>query len=191
MQEPEQFPVESTSSGQAPAAPGPGQPPAAPAAPEAAPGPEELLKQAQQEAAQARDAWLRAVAEQENIRKRAQTDVAAAHKFALEGFAGALLPVKDSLESALSVESDSLEHLRSGVELTLKLLGQAFDKHRLTEINPAPGEKFDPHRHQAMCAVESDTHAPNTVMNVMQKGYALNDRVLRPALVTVVKAREG
>lgn len=180
MQESEQIPVESTNSEPAPAA-----------APEALPGPEELLKQAQQEAAQAKDAWLRAVAEQDNIRKRAQADVAAAHKFALEGFAGALLPVKDSLESALAADNATLEHLRSGVELTLKLLGQAFEKHRIAEINPGAGEKFDPHRHQAMCAVESDAYAPNTVMNVMQKGYALNDRVLRPALVTVAKAKEG
>jgi molecular chaperone GrpE len=157
----------------------------------AAPSPEDLLKQARDEAALAKDAWLRAVAEQDNIRKRAQADVSAAHKFALEGFAGALLPVKDSLESALSAENSSLEHLRSGVELTLRLLGQVFDRHKVAEIDPAPGEKFDPHRHQAMCAVDSDTHAPNTVMNVMQKGYALNDRVLRPALVTVSKAKEG
>ncbi|HSD61015.1 MAG TPA: nucleotide exchange factor GrpE [Burkholderiales bacterium] len=182
MPEPEKMAVESAASEQEPMAA---------AAPEAAPGPEELLKQAQQEAAQAKDAWLRAVAEQDNIRKRAQADVGAAHKFALEGFAGTLLPVKDSLESALAAENATQEHLRSGVELTLKLLGQAFEKHRITEINPAPGEKFDPHRHQAMCAVDSDAHAPNTVINVMQKGYALNDRVLRPALVTVAKAKEG
>lgn len=184
MQEPEQNPVQTTSSEQA-------APAAAPAPEPAAPTAEDLLKQARDEAALAKDAWLRAVAEQDNIRKRAQADVAAAHKFALEGFAGALLAVKDSLESALAAENSSLEHLRSGVELTIKLLGQAFDKHRIVEINPAAGEKFDPHRHQAMCAVDSDTHAPNTVMNVMQKGYALNDRVLRPALVTVAKAKEG
>ncbi len=181
MQETEKPVSESTASEAAPAAAAEAPPPA----------PEELLMQAQQEAAQAKDAWLRAVAEQDNIRKRGQADVAAAHKFALEGFAGALLPVKDSLESALAAENSSPEHLRSGVELTLKLLGQAFDKHRITEINPAPGEKFDPHRHQAMCAVDSEAHAPNTVMNVMQKGYALNDRVLRPALVTVARAKEG
>ena len=181
MQEPEQIPVETTSS-----EPTPAPPPEA-----AAPTADALLDQAQQQAADMKEAWLRAVAEQENIRKRAQADVSAAHKFALEGFAGALLAVKDSLESALTAENATPEHLRSGVELTLKLLGQAFDKHRVTEINPAPGEKFDPHRHQAMCAVDSETHAPNTVMNVMQKGYALNDRVLRPALVTVAKAKEG
>jgi molecular chaperone GrpE len=181
MQESNQNPVETTSSEPAPA----------PAPEPAAPSADELLKQARDEAALAKDAWLRAVAEQDNIRKRAQADVSAAHKFALEGFAGALLPVKDSLESALVSENSSLEHLRSGVELTLKLLGQAFDKHKVAEINPAPGEKFDPHRHQAMCAVDSDTHAPNTVINVMQTGYALNDRVLRPALVTVAKARDA
>ncbi|HEX6827758.1 MAG TPA: nucleotide exchange factor GrpE [Burkholderiales bacterium] len=182
MQEPEQIPFESESS----------EPSAAtPPTPDGAPGSEELLTQAQQEAAQAKDAWLRAIAEQENIRKRAQIDVAAAHKFALEGFAGALLPVKDSLESALAADDANPEHLRSGVELTLRLLGQAFEKYRVTEISPAAGERFDPHRHQAMCAVESDAHPANTVMNVMQKGYALNDRVLRPALVTVAKARES
>lgn len=181
MQESDQNPVETTSSEPAPA----------PVPEAAAPSADELLKQARDEATLAKDAWLRAVAEQDNIRKRAQADVSAAHKFALEGFAAALLPVKDSLESALASENSSLEHLRSGVELTLKMLGQAFDKHKVAEINPATGEKFDPHRHQAMCAVESDAHAPNTVMNVMQKGYALNDRVLRPALVTVAKAKEG
>jgi molecular chaperone GrpE len=188
MQEPEQIPIESGSSEfAAAAAPTPEEPPV----PEARPATEEELKRVREEVAQLKDAWLRALAEQENIRKRAQADIAAAHKFALEGFAGSLLAVKDSLESALTVESDSLEHLRSGVELTLRVLAQAFEKYNVAEINPAPGDRFDPHRHQAMCAVESESHAPNTVMNVMQKGYALNDRVLRPALVTVAKAKEG
>ena len=149
---------------------------------------EEQLGKARQEAAQLKDAWLRAAADAENIRKRAQQDVGNAQKFALEGFGTELLPVRDSLESALAADA-SPEQTRSGVELTLRQLTQAFEKFGIIEIAPGKGEKFDPHRHQAMTLVESDAE-PNTVVHVMQKGYALNDRVLRPALVTVAKAPE-
>ena len=126
---------------------------------------------------------LRAVADADNARKRAQTEAANAQKYALERFANGLLPVLDSLEAAVS--SADL----SGVELVLRQLASALDKANIREIDPAPGERFDPYRHQAMAAVESKTE-PNTVVSVMQKGYSLADRVLRPALVTVAKAVE-
>ena len=148
---------------------------------------DEQLRAAELKAAEHHDAWLRAKAEADNIRKRAQDDVAKAHKFGIERFATDLLPVRDSLEAALAAENATAENMRSGVELTLRQLEAAFDRHQLREINPA-GEKFDPHRHQAMTAVESDAE-PNTVVSVMQKGYLLNDRVIRPALVAVAKAK--
>lgn len=150
---------------------------------------EELLKQAELAAQEHHDAWLRAKAEAENIRRRAQEDVAKAHKFAVEGFSSELLAVKDSLEAALAVENATVESLKSGVELTLKQLVSVFDKFNVAEINPV-GEKFDPHKHQAMGMVESDA-APNTVVTVLQKGYQLHDRILRPALVMVAKAKEA
>ncbi len=155
---------------------------------ETMPSLEELLKAAEIQAAEHHDAWLRAKAEAENIRRRAQEDVARAHKFAVEGFASELLAVKDSLEAALAADTSNAENLKSGVELTLKQLTGVFGKFNLTEINPV-GEAFDPHRHQAMSMVESDQPA-NTVVSVLQKGYLLNDRVIRPALVMVAKAKE-
>jgi molecular chaperone GrpE len=115
--------------------------------------------------------------------------VAKAHKYAIESFATELLPVKDSLEATLAAENAALEALRSGVELTLKQLASVFDKSGLKEINPA-GEKFDPHRHQAISMLPSDRE-PNTIINVLQKGYLLNDRVVRPALVTVAKGKDA
>jgi molecular chaperone GrpE len=151
------------------------------------PGPEGLLREAELKAAEHHDAWLRAKAETENLRRRAQEDIAKAHKYAAEKFAGEMLPVKDSLEAALATENAAVENLRSGVELTLKQLVAAFEKSGLAEINPT-GEKFDPHRHQAISALEDDGE-PNRVLNVLQKGYALSDRVIRPALVIVSKAR--
>lgn len=156
---------------------------------EVMPSLEELLKKAELDAQEHHDAWLRAKAETENVRKRAQSDVTAAHKFAVENFATELLAVKDSLEAALATDNASAETLKSGVELTLKQLTSAFDKFKLTEDNPA-GQKFDPHRHQAISMVESDAE-PNTVMQVLQKGYKLHERVIRPALVTVVKAKDA
>jgi molecular chaperone GrpE len=148
---------------------------------------QETLKKAEQQAQQHYDAWLRAKAEADNIRKRAQADVANAHKYAVETFAAELLPVHDSLEAALAADSATFEALRQGVELTLKQLDTALSKSGIKEISPI-GEKFDPHKHQAMTTVESDK-APNTVVHVLQKGYLLNDRVLRPALVTVSKPK--
>lgn len=165
--------------------------PETPVAPEARtdamPSTEELLKQAELLAAEHHDAWLRAKAETENVRRRAQEDIAKASRFAVERFAGELLAVKDSLEAALSNENQTAEALKSGVELTLKQLVSAFEKSSLIEISPA-GEKFDPHKHQAIGQLE-DAGEPNRVLNVLQKGYSLHDRVIRPALVMVSKAR--
>jgi len=146
-----------------------------------------LLKKAEDEALELKDAWLRARADIENVRKQSVTDVAKAYKYAIEKFAEELLPVKDSLESTLAADTASPEALRSGVELTLKQLGAAFEKAQIKEIAPA-GEKFDPHFHQAMAMVDSDKPA-NTIVTVLQKGYLLNDRVMRPALVAVAKAQ--
>jgi molecular chaperone GrpE len=145
-----------------------------------------LLKEAEDEAARVKDAWLRAKAETENIRKQAQNDIVKAHKYAIERFAQELLTVRDALELTLATPNATTEALKDGVELTLKNLNAAFEKARVVEINPA-GEKYDPHRHQAMTMIESD-QAPGTVVQVFQKGYLLNDRVLRPALVAVAKA---
>jgi molecular chaperone GrpE len=152
---------------------------------------DKLLAEAQARIDEQRDAWLRAVAETENIRKRAQADVAAAHKFGVERFAEGLLPVMDSLEAALASAKDSPETLRDGLELTLKQLKAAFQKANLMEIAPAPGARFDPHQHQAMAAVEAPNAAPNSIVSVVLKGYSLHDRIIRPALVTVAKALEN
>ncbi|HXZ95604.1 MAG TPA: nucleotide exchange factor GrpE [Burkholderiales bacterium] len=149
---------------------------------------EEMLRKAELAAQEHHDAWLRARAEADNIRKRAQVDIANAHKYAVENFSIAILAVKDSLEAALSSENATLESLKSGVDLTLKLLTSIFEKFNICEIN-ALGEKFDPHRHQAITTVES-VGEPNTVISVMQKGYTLNDRVIRPALVVVGKPKK-
>ncbi len=147
---------------------------------------EELLREAELKAAEHHDAWLRAKADTENLRRRTQEDIAKAHKYAAEKFATEMLPVKDSLEAALVAESPTVENLRSGVELTLKQLSAAFEKSGLTEINPL-GEKFDPHKHQAIGAQEAEGEA-NRVLIVLQKGYALNERIIRPALVMVSKS---
>jgi molecular chaperone GrpE len=174
------------------------EPPAGEAAQQAAaemptadviPSLEDLLKAAELKAAEHHDAWLRAKAETENVRRRAQEDIAKAGKFAMEKFAGELLAVKDSLEAALANDSQDPEALRAGVELTLRQLTAAFEKSNLMEINPIDA-KFDPHKHQAISQVEADGEA-NRVVSVLQKGYALHDRVIRPALVVVSKARNA
>jgi molecular chaperone GrpE len=158
----------------------------APAA-EVMPSLEDMLKAAELKAAEHHDAWLRAKAEGENIRRRAQDDIAKAGKFAVERFAGELLAVKDSLEAALANENQSAEALKGGVELTLRQLVSAFEKSNLAEVNPL-GEKFDPHKHQAISQLEADGE-PNHVITVLQKGYQLYERVIRPALVVVSKAK--
>ncbi len=149
----------------------------------------EAIAAAEAKAKEHHEAWLRAAAETENVRKRAQDDIARAHKYALEKFAGDLLQVKDSLEAALNAESQSVESLRAGVEVTLKQLAGIFERQQIREIDPA-GEPFDPHRHEAISMLPSEK-TPNTVINVLQKGYLLHDRVIRPALVTVAKPKEG
>ncbi len=149
---------------------------------------EDTIRLAELKAAEHHDAWLRAKAETENVRRRAQDDIAKASKFAVERFAGELLAVKDSLEAVLAAEAPNVEQMKAGTELTLKQLVSAFEKSRLTEINPQ-GEKFDPHFHQAISTLESEQE-PGTVLTVLQKGYLLADRVLRPALVIVAKARD-
>ncbi|WP_341675164.1 nucleotide exchange factor GrpE [Niveibacterium sp. SC-1] len=147
------------------------------------PGLTAQLRLAEQTAAEHHDAWLRAKAETENVRRRAAEDVIKAGKFAIERFATELLVVKDSLEQSLSIENPSLESIREGVELTLRNLVRAFEKGNVQEIDPT-GQKFDPHQHQAMSMVPSEQPA-NTVIQVFQKGYALEGRVIRPALVAV------
>ena len=156
---------------------------------ETIPSLEQMLKKAELDAAEHHDAWMRAKADAENIRKRAQIDIPNAHKYAIDKFSTELLPVMDSLDAALGVEKASVDNFKSGMELTLKQLTSAFEKFNLKQINPQ-GAKFDPHLHQAMCMVESDLPA-NTVVQVMQKGYILNDRVIRPALVSVSKGKEA
>src|SRR6185369_18048530 len=152
---------------------------------------DQLLAEAQVRIEEQKDARMRAMAEAENTRKRAQADVQAAHKFAVERMAEGLLPVMDSLEAALAASETAPRALRDGLELTLKQLQAAFHKANLAEILPAAGERFDPHLHQAIAAVDAAGAVANSVVAVVQKGYRLHDRVLRPALVTVAKALEN
>ena len=156
---------------------------------ETMPSLEQSLKAAELQAAEHHDAWLRAKAETENLRRRAADDADKARKYAIESFASELLAVKDSLEAALADAEPSIDTLQNGVELTLKQLASAFEKHKLLDIAPL-GEKFDPHLHQAISMVESDQPA-NTVVTVLQKGYRLHERTLRPALVMVAKAQDA
>ncbi|HEX7012434.1 MAG TPA: nucleotide exchange factor GrpE [Steroidobacteraceae bacterium] len=146
---------------------------------------QKALAEAEARAAEHKDLYLRALAEVENIRKRAARDLEQAHKFAVERFATDLIAVKDSLEMGL-VSSGSIESLREGTEATLKLLSKAFENAGLTEIDPR-GEPFNPQLHEAMAVQPSTEHAPNTVVQIIQKGYQLNGRVVRPARVIVSK----
>jgi len=172
-----------------PAVTGKGEAEFVPEAASADPAPDiaALLKKAEDEAADLKDAWLRARADTENVRKQAANDVARAHKFAIENFARDLLPVKDALEAALIIGAAPPDALKAGVELTLKQLVAAFEKAQIVAIDPV-GTRFDPNVHQAMTMVEADAPA-NTVAQVFQKGYVLNDRVLRPAMVAVVRPK--
>jgi len=146
-----------------------------------------------QSEARAQDNWeqlLRTKAEMDNLRRRTERELENAHKYALERFSQELLPVKDSLEMGVSVartEGAELANLLEGTELTLKMLNTVMEKFAIKEINPLD-EPFDPELHQAMSMLESPDKAPNTVINVMQKGYTLNDRLIRPAMVVVSKA---
>ena len=130
------------------------------------------------------DQYLRAKAEAENARRRAEEEISKARKFAVESFAESLLPVVDSLEAGLAIANATPEQLREGAEATLRQLVSALERNKVLAIAPAAGEKFDPHHHQAISVVQSEQDA-NTVVGVLQKGYSIADRVLRPALVTV------
>lgn len=142
------------------------------------------LVTAQAQLSEHKDQVLRAHAEMENVRRRAQEEVSKARKFGIESFAEGLVPVKDSLEAALAQTEQSTEDMRAGIEMTLKQLVSAFEKNHLKEIAPSAGTKFDPHQHQAIATVPAEQE-PNTVVQTLQKGYLIADRVLRPALVTV------
>jgi molecular chaperone GrpE len=130
------------------------------------------------------DSYLRAKAEAENTRRRAEEEVAKARKFAVESFAESILPVRDSLEAAISIPSATPEQLLEGVHATLRQLTAALERNKVVEVNPPAGTRFDPHQHQAISVVPA-AQEPNTVVAVLQKGYLIADRVLRPALVTV------
>jgi molecular chaperone GrpE len=134
--------------------------------------------------AEVSDAYLRAKADAENTRRRAEEEMSKARKFAIESFADSLLPVKDSLEAAIAIQAATPEQLLEGVHATLRQLSAALDRNKVIEINPGAGTKFDPHQHQAISVVPAEQEA-NTVVAVLQKGYLIADRVLRPALVTV------
>ncbi len=142
------------------------------------------VAQLQAKTADLTDQVLRAQAEAQNARRRADEEIAKSRKFAVEGFAESMLPVLDSLEAALNVENASAQQLREGTEATLRQLHSALERNKVTEVNPAPGAKFDPASQQAISMVPADQE-PNTVVMVLQKGYLIADRVLRPALVTV------
>jgi molecular chaperone GrpE len=130
------------------------------------------------------DAYLRAKADAENTRRRAEDEIGKARRFAIEGFADSLLPVRDSLEAALAIDQASQAQLLEGVAATLRQLSAALERNKVLEIAPTAGERFDPHRHQAISLVPAEQE-PNTVVTVLQKGYLIAERVLRPALVTV------
>jgi len=149
---------------------------------------EQVIAKLEAKVQELQDSFMRAKAEGENIRRRAQEDISKAHKFAIEGFAEAMVPVKDSLEMALKIDTPSIEALKEGVEMTLKQLSSAFEKNRLTEVNPVQGDKLDPTKHQAISMVPAEQDA-NTVVTVLQKGYTIADRLLRPALVTVAQGK--
>ncbi|MFZ6731701.1 nucleotide exchange factor GrpE [Undibacterium sp. Ji42W] len=163
----------------------------APEAPQAAPAQdtaEQVIAKLEAKVQELQDSFMRAKAEGENIRRRAQEDISKAHKFAIEGFAEAMVPVKDSLEMALKIDTPSIEALKEGVEMTLKQLSAAFEKNRLNEVSPVQGDKLDPMKHQAISMVPAEQEA-NTVVTVLQKGYTIADRLLRPALVTVAQGK--
>ncbi len=151
----------------------------------------EALAQAQAELAELKaksadlaDQFLRAKADAENARRRAEEEVAKARKFSVESFAESLLPVADSLEAGLAIQNGTVEQIREGAEATLRQLKSALERNKVVQIDPPAGTKFDPHQHQAISMVPSELDA-NTVVTVLQKGYLIVDRVLRPALVTV------
>jgi molecular chaperone GrpE len=148
------------------------------------PSPEARLAELEAKNTELADSYLRAKAEMENVRRRADEEVSKARKFAVESFAESMLPVRDSLEAAIAMPDAPLEKVLEGVHITLRQLAQALERNKVLEINPPAATKFDPHHHQAISMVPADQDA-NTVVTVLQKGYLIADRVLRPALVTV------
>jgi molecular chaperone GrpE len=173
---------------QTPESPAPDTPSPAPeTSAEAAAGVEQRLAELEAKHAEMADAYLRAKAEAENTRRRADEEIAKARKYAVEAFAESLLPVRDSLEAAIATTGATPEQMLEGVHATLRQLAQALERHRVVEVNPPAGTKFDPRQHQAISVVPAAQEA-NTVVAVLQKGYLIHDRVLRPALVTVAGA---
>jgi molecular chaperone GrpE len=146
--------------------------------------PEAQLAELQARLAEMSDSYLRAKAEAENIRRRSEEELSKARKYAIEAFAEGLLPVKDSLEAAIAIPAATPEQLLEGVHATLRQLSQALERNKVITVNPPTGTRFDPHQHQAISMVPAEQEA-NTVVAVLQKGYLIADRVLRPALVTV------
>jgi molecular chaperone GrpE len=146
--------------------------------------PEQRIEDIEARLANMSDAYLRAKAEGENIRRRSEEEASKARKFAIEGFAESLLPVRDSLEAALALPNATNEQLLEGVQATLRQLAQALERNKVLPIEPPAGTRFDPHQHQAISVVPAE-HDANTVVSVLQKGYLIAERVLRPALVTV------
>jgi molecular chaperone GrpE len=142
------------------------------------------LAELKAKSAELADQYLRAKAEADNARRRAEEEISKARKFAVESFAESLLPVTDSLEASLIIKDATIEQIREGAQATLRQLLAALERNKVIAINPAAGTKFDPHQHQAISVVPSEQEA-NTVVTVLQKGYSIADRVLRPALVTV------
>ena len=147
-------------------------------------GPADQIAALEARLAEMSDAYLRAKAEAENVRRRAEEDMSKARKFAIEGFAEAMLPVMDSMEAAIATPDAKVEAVLEGVHATRRQLAAALERNKVMEINPSAGTKFDPHQHQAISMVPADQEA-NTVVAVLQKGYSIADRTLRPALVTV------
>jgi len=171
----------------APASP----PPAEPEAVDPAAELKAALAEAQQKAAQNWEGYLRVVAELDNLRKRSQRDVENAHKYALERFLQELLPVKDSLDASITAASQSDEGLRDGLDMTLKMLNNVLERFGVSEVNPAKGGAFDPNLHEAMTMQPSTEVPPGTILLTVQKGYQLNDRLLRPARVIVAKSLDS
>ena len=165
------------------AAPAAGTPEGAAAA-SAAPDLAAQLAELQAKNAELADLYLRAQADVQNARRRADEEIAKSRKFAVEGFAESLLPVIDSLEAGLAIPNATIEQIREGSEATLRQLKSALERNKVVEVNPTAGTKFDPSQHQAISMVPADQEA-NTVVGVLQKGYLIAERVLRPALVTV------
>ncbi|MDC8783703.1 nucleotide exchange factor GrpE [Roseateles koreensis] len=149
---------------------------------------EAKLAEVESRLAEMSDAYLRAKAEVENIRRRSEDEMSKARKFAVESFAEALLPVMDSMEAAIAMPDAKVETVLEGVHATKRQLAAALERNKVLEINPAAGVKFDPHQHQAISMVPAEQE-PNTVVAVLQKGYTIADRVLRPALITVSAPR--